>query len=339
MKAGYRLEAGLVVPAAAEQANILVYADPTAGEKQEVIEALGLNAYELESALDPDEISRVEISPERVSVIWKRPMSASFDREQVRFEVASIGLFLHRERLVMIMGEGNNPFPVREFQGSASLVDALLRFLLHTVHHYLGHLKVIKQITVEFGAEIGGSKDNRYLLQMFALSESLIYYLNAIEANAAVLTKLRANAERLALPKHEIDSLHDLMLDNHQCARQAQIYSTILAELVDAQGMVVNNNVNALLKNLTLINVIFLPLTLIASIGGMSEYTMMTQGVAWPLAYGLLVLGMGMLGLGMWVALVRVLESRVARSSRVARDQAGMRSSIGVSPRKRIPGA
>jgi Mg2+ and Co2+ transporter CorA len=39
----------------------------------------------------------------------------------------------------------------------------------------------------------------------------------------------------------------------------------------------VNNNMNVLLKNLTIINVIFLPLNLIAGIGGMSEFSMMTK--------------------------------------------------------------
>ena len=310
MKAGFEIKDGSIIPATDGRATLLVYAAPTTHEKQEVIATLGLDAYDIESALDPDEISRVEFTPERVSIIWKRPKNASVDQQQVRFDVASIGLFLHQEKLVVIMGEEAIPFSAREFQGACSSADVLLRFLLHTVHHYLGHLKVIKQITVELGSKISAAMENRYLLQMFALGESLIYYLNAIEANGAVLTKLRANAERLALPKQDIEFLHDVMLDNQQCARQAQIYSTVLSGLMDARGTIVNNNVNVLLKNLTLINVIFLPLTLIASIGGMSEYSMMTHGIDWRISYTLLTLGMVALGWATWVALVRILDKR-----------------------------
>jgi magnesium transporter len=317
MKASFELKNGSiyfspvhVVPTADERATLLVYAAPTTQEKQEVIETLGLDPYDIESALDPDEISRVEFTPDRVSLIWKRPKNASVDQQQVRFDVASIGLFLHREKLVVIMGEEAIPFSAKEFQGASSSVDVLLRLLLHTVHHYLGHLKVIKQITVELGSKISASMENRYLLQMFALSESLIYYLNAIEANGAVLAKLRANTERLGLPKQDIEFLHDVMLDNQQCARQAQIYSTVLSGLMDARGTIVNNNVNVLLKNLTLINVIFLPLTLIASIGGMSEFSMMTHGIDWRISYLLLTLGMVVLGWATWVGLVRILDKR-----------------------------
>ena len=316
MKACFQLEEGSVIPATNGQATVLVYAAPTTQEKQEVIETLGLDPFDLESALDPDEISRVEFSADRVSVIWKRPKNASFDQQQVRFDVASIGLFLHRDKLVEIMGEDVIPFSAKEFQNASSPVDVLLRILLHTVHHYLGHLKVIKQITVELGTKISASMENRYLLQMFALSESLIYYLNAIEANGAVLAKLRANAERLAFAKQDVEFLHGVMLDNQQCARQAQIYSTVLSGLMDARGTIVNNNVNVLLKNLTLINVIFLPLTLIASIGGMSEFSMMTQGIDWRISYALLVGGMALLGWATWVALVRILDKRQTRQAK-----------------------
>jgi magnesium transporter len=296
-----------------------VYAAPTVAEKQELVETLGIDPFDLESALDPDEISRAEFAPNRVSVIWKRPKNATLERNQVRFDVASLGLFLRPDRLVVIMGEDTVPFSAREFQGVGATVDVFLRLLLHTVHHYVGHLKVIKQLTVELGSKISASMENRYLLQMVALGESLIYYQNAIEANGMVLTKLRANVERMALSQEQIEALHDIELDNQQCTRQAQIHSSVLSGLMDARGTIVNNNVNVLLKKLTLINVIFLPLTLLASVGGMSEFSMMTQGIDWRIAYSLLVVGMAVVGWATWVVLVQVLDKRQARRARLGR--------------------
>lgn len=310
MKACFELKDGFVVPADEEQAGILVYAAPDDQERLQVITTLQLAAHDLNSALDPDEISRVEFSPDCISLIWKRPKNVTLG-QQFRFEVASLGLFLHQQKLIVIVGEDDAvPFTAREFLGARSPVDVLLGLLLHTVHHYLGHLKVIKQITAELSRKISASMENRYLLQMFTLGESLIYYLNAIEANGAVLTKLRSNAERIGLSQAQRETLHDLALDSQQCARQAQIYSDVLSGLMDARGTIVNNNVNVLLKNLTLINVVFLPLTLIASIGGMSEFSMMTQGVDWRTAYALLVLGMGVLGWATWRALVGIQEPK-----------------------------
>jgi len=101
------------------------------------------------------------------------------------------------------------------------------------------------------------------------------------------------------------------MLDMQQYARQANIYSSVLSGLMDARGAIINNNVNTLLKNLTIINVIFLPLNLIASIGGMSEYSMMTHGLDWRVSYTLLVLSMAAIAWLTWVVILRVFNRRL----------------------------
>ena len=309
MRERFEIKNGTIVSTSEGLESILVYITPTDQEKQQIMQALGLDPYDIESALDPEEISRIEFASDRISLIWKRPKSASFD-EQLRLDVSSVGLFLYQDRLTVIMNEKAIPFAAKEFLGASSSVDVLLRFLHYTVHHYLAHLKMIKQLTIELESKISASMENRYLLQMFALSESLIYYLNDIEANGTVLTKLRSAAERLGLSKQSIESLDDIILDNQQCARQAQIYSTVLSGLMDARGTIINNNMNVLLKNLTLINIIFLPLNLIASILGMSEFSMMVHGVDWKLAYALFSLAMVVIGLATWLVIVWTLDKR-----------------------------
>jgi magnesium transporter len=106
---------------------------------------------------------------------------------------------------------------------------------------------------------------------------------------------------------------------------------------MDARGTIVNNNVNVLLKNLTLINVIFLPLTLIASIGGMSEFSMMTHGVDWRVSFALLVLAMAAIGWGTWVAIVKWLDMRPVRRARTKRRPAGVPRSGGLAAPSNAP--
>jgi magnesium transporter len=131
---------------------------------------------------------------------------------------------------------------------------------------------------------------------MFNLSESLIYYINSISANQIVLSKLRNISPKLGFTEEEIEMIDDIIIENNQCLKQAEIYSTILSGLMDARGSIVNNNMNMLLKKLTMINIIFLPLNLISGIGGMSEYSMMTNGIPWQLSYSLL--SFAMIGIG-----------------------------------------
>ena len=82
--------------------------------------------------------------------------------------------------------------------------------------------------------------------------------------------------------------------------------------LMDATVGFININKNKRVSKLTTISVVFVPLNIIAGIGGMSEYSMMTQGIPWPVSYGAFIAAMGLVGWGTYVTL-RWLEARRAR--------------------------
>ena len=316
MKTFLALKEGSVVECSPEAANFWIYSDPADAEKRELLDSLRIDEHALESALDPDEVSRVEFPPDHAFIIWKRPSRAS-SQQQFSFEVSSVGIFLNPRRLTMILGKGDPPsFTSKEFQSIGSLNDLTLRFLLGSTRHYFEDLKVIKQLTRELQTKLNTSLENQYLLKMFALAESLTYYLNAIEANAAVLSRLRAHSETIGFSERELEILDDLSIEHQQCYKQTEITSSVLSTLMDARGTLVNNNMNVLLKNLTIINVIFLPLNLLASILGMSEFTDMTRSVDWKVSYSLLIVAMGALGWLTWRYLVRRIDRWVARAGR-----------------------
>jgi magnesium transporter len=300
----FDLKAGLVVPAESDEAPIHVYQNPDAAERDLLRTRFGLDEHTLSSALDPDEISRIESAADRLLLIWKRPTNYS-GKDNFYFNVASIGLLLMEGRLVVIV---TDHLPLTSGPRQAAVlhrpVDVMLGLLQNTIVHYMEHLKVIKMIARDLQQKINAAMENKHLIQMFNLSESLVYYLNAINSNGVVLTRLRTHAEKASFPPEDLALIDDLAIENNQCYRQAEIYSTVLSGLMDARGSLVNNNMNQQLKNLTLINVVFLPLNLIASIGGMSEYSMMTHGVDWRIAYAIFFVGMIVIG---------VLTARVLR--------------------------
>lgn len=61
-----------------------------------------------------------------------------------------------------------------------------------------------------------------------------------------------------------------------------------------------SNQTNLVMKRLTLINTIFMPLTLLAGIGGMSEWSMITGPENWPWTYPAFLGLMVLLGLTNW---------------------------------------
>lgn len=311
----YRIESARLVQCNESEADVIVYCQPTDAEKESLKNKFDLDPVDIEAVYDSDEVPRVETMQDGSTfMIWKRPDNISRN-ETIQFEVSSLGILTKDNKVVFIVPQDELPITGREFKQINSVWDCVLRVLLHTAHHYQGHLKAIKMMSQELQAKIVKSMGNKYLLQMFALGESLIYYHNALETNLAVLSKLHMSSGKLKLSAEQIEFLDDVIIENQQASKQAGIYSTVLSGLMDARGTIVNNNMNVLLKNLTLINVIFLPLNIIASMGGMSEFSMMTKGIDWRISYGLFSLAMIVLGWVIWRWLMRVLDHLQNRSS------------------------
>jgi len=293
----FQLQDGLLVHAESEESPIHVYINPDAAERDALQAAFKTDGHTLSSALDPDEISRIEFNHDHLLLIWKRPASHS-GKDVFSFDVASVGLLLFAERLVVISTEeiqlsGGEGLAAPEL---LSLLDVMLGLLFKTIHDYTVQLKTIKLTAKELQQKINTSLENKHLIQMFDLSEGLVYFINGIGGNGAVLTRLRNYAAKEHLSPHAIAFIDDLIIENNQCYRQAGTYSTVFAGLMDARGNIINNNMNILIRKLTLINIVFLPLNLIAGIGGMSEFTMMTEGIDWRISYSLFSVALLLIG-------------------------------------------
>ena len=73
--------------------------------------------------------------------------------------------------------------------------------------------------------------------------------------------------------------------------------------LMDATIGFININQNRRINQLTVFGVVFMPINILAGMGGMSEFSMMTQGIPWPLAYGAFLTFSSLMGVATYVAL------------------------------------
>jgi magnesium transporter len=250
----YELLDGRISESTNGNANILVFFEPSDDEKKFLTETLQIDEHNLLSALDPDELSRIEFEPDHTAVIFKRPKNYS-GKEQLIFRVASAGLFLFDDKLVVVIPEEIQLFDSKQYTKCSSLKDAMLKIIYRSIFHYLEHLKVINQISDELEKKINASMDNRYIINLFALEKSLVYYLNSINSNGVLIEKLKNYSARIKLKPDEVEFLDDMLIENTQCYKQADIYSNILASLMDARASVVGNNLNVLMKTLTIITI------------------------------------------------------------------------------------
>jgi len=295
----YKLEAGEVVVTPDNTAPILLVIDPTPEEKSLLIKEYHIDEHNLASTQDPFELPRLESEEDHLAVIFKEPKRYS-SRDNFVFLINAVGLFLYRDRLIVVASSDFAGFVGRSFSKVQSIQVLFLRVLSSCINHFVGHLQVINEIANSLESKLMTSMENRNLLLMFSIEKSLVYYINAISANGRVIERLKANAKNTqttGLTPELLEYVDDLAIENAQCLEQSQVYANVFTGLMNARASVVSNNLNVLMKRLTVINVVFMPLNVIAGICGMSEFTMMTEKVPWPLAYGLFVFGLSLIGL------------------------------------------
>lgn len=243
---------------------VLVYVNPDGDEKKRLIDEYKMDEHTLNSALDPDEVSRLEFEPEHLALIFKMPRNYS-EKDQLLFRVASTGAFLFKDRLVIVIPDETPLFNGKPFNKILTLPDLLLRLISRSIAHFRDHLKAINMLTDELEHKINASMENRYLINLFTLEKSLVYFLNAINANGVVMDKLKHNAARIGFSNEEIELLDDIIIENNQCNKQAEIYSNILASLMDARVSIVSNNLNILIKFLNIITIAIMVPTFVVS--------------------------------------------------------------------------
>ncbi|MFZ4395853.1 MAG: magnesium transporter CorA family protein [Kiritimatiellia bacterium] len=307
----FRLDQGRVVEVTDNgPASILLCTDLTDAERAMLVNQHQIDEHNLSSALDRDELPRVELDVNHLALIFKHPKRYNA-RDNFVFHINAIGLFLYKDRLVIIAPGEVSMFEGRAFQKIQSLQMLFLKILSACVTHFYGHLQVINEIANELEPKIMRAMENRSLLQMFSIEKSLVYYVNAISANGRVIERLKTNAKNAqtdGLSPEMLEFVDDLAIENAQCLEQAQVYANVFAGLMDARASIVNNNLNVLMKRLTVINVVFMPLNVLAGIGGMSEFSMMTGSNPqnWYIPYLCFTLGLAVIGWITYVILQRL---------------------------------
>ncbi len=271
--------------------SVVVYTEPSPEERRVLIEDCGIDPHNLASSLDPDELGRVEVDRRMVSVIMKRPRNFTSE-DQLLFTVTSMGVFVLPKRLVIVSTEDFDFSDDKTIHVVSNARDAFLKVMSGNITHFLGHLKVINMLSEALEKRINASMENRYLLDMFTLEKSLVFFVNGIGSNRLVFDKLRLLEARLGLSPAQKETFEDVVIENAQCLKQAEIYSDILTGLMDARGSVVNNNLGVLMKRLTIISVIFMPMNVLAGMGGMSEFSAWTKALPPWVAFPLFLVGL-----------------------------------------------
>lgn len=246
---------------------------PTQKEIERLSEEFLLPQDIIPDILDADERPRMEMDDGWTLVIMRIPVENK--NNGVPFQTVPLGIYMAEDFTLTLCTRTNEIIPsekpsmLKEQYGQITdAVNFILRLFLRAGNTYLRYLKQINQQTQAIEQDLEQSIKNRELNKLLKMEKCLVYFITSIKANEIVLARLR-NSKKITTEINE-DLLEDAMIENKQALEMAQIYSDIQSGMMDAFASVISNNLNVVMKTLTLISIILMIPTLIASIFGMN---------------------------------------------------------------------
>jgi magnesium transporter len=247
--------------------------NPTQDEIQRLTNDFGVPNDLIKDILDQDERPRIEFDDIWTLIILRIPVEVK--NNGVPFLTIPLGIFITESFTLTLCLQDNQILPIGEgspfrdqYHQISDNINFILRLFLRSGNLYLRYLKQINQMTALIEQDLEKSIKNKELNKLLKMEKCLVFFITSIKANEIVLAKLR-NSKKITSEMNE-DLLEDAFIENKQALEMAQIYSDIQSGMMDAFASVISNNLNVVMKQLTLISIILMIPTLIASIFGMN---------------------------------------------------------------------
>ena len=130
-------------------------------------------------------------------------------------------------------------------------------------------LRIIDKKSEQVEEKLHLSPRNQELIELLELEKSLVYFTTSLRSNEAVLEKL-IKVESIKKYPEDTELLEDVIIENTQAIEMANIYSGILRSMMDAFASVISNNLNDVMKILSVITIVMSIPTIIFSAYGMN---------------------------------------------------------------------
>jgi magnesium transporter len=246
--------------------------NPTDDEVNDVFSYTGIPEDLLKAALDEEESARVEAEDGATMYIVDSPMLV--DTEEGNMYTTIPVAIIYNEKCLVSVSLTASPVlqNMRLSRSRASTqkpVGFILRFMLENVKRFSSSLKLIDKKSLRLQAELHKSMRNQELIELLTLQDSLVYFSTALSANASVYGKL-SRMEGVQSSEEYRDIADDVLIESRQAAEMCSIYRDILKTTMDAFSSVISNNVNNVVKRLTIITILVSIPTLIAGLLGMN---------------------------------------------------------------------
>ncbi|OHD66622.1 MAG: Mg2+/Co2+ transporter [Spirochaetes bacterium RBG_13_51_14] len=285
----------------------LNYLDPAREELEALIEPLGIHPLSVEDCLDDNQIPKIEDYQTNTFILFNK-----FFYDTGELFIDEVDLFLGRNFIILVSHNlhGNGSFLDRleqmaaldrgnVLQGPDYLLQVILDYLVDQKFHTI---EALKDELDGIEENIINSIETFRPQELMRLRRSVLSLRKSITHEREILMKICRGDSRFVTEK-SIYHFRDIYDHLAKFYEEAEIYREMISNFMEIYLSMMNNRMtmlanrtNRVVRRLTLITTIFMPLTLLTGIGGMSEWSMMTGPRNWKIAYPLFLILMVVIG-------------------------------------------
>ncbi|MBQ9081764.1 MAG: magnesium transporter CorA family protein [Clostridia bacterium] len=246
--------------------------NPTDDEVEDIVALTGIPEEMIKAALDEEETARVEIDEGNSMFLVDTPIMRDTE-EGDSYETLPIAIIFNEKCIVTVSLHGNailGDFISNRIKADTSKpVFFLLNFMMGNAKKFLSYLRQIDKKSLRVQAELHRSMKNKELIQLLELENSLVYFSTSLSSNMRVYGRVKKLKPVTDIEEYQ-DLYEDVIIENTQAIEMCNIYRNILKDTMDAFASVISNNMNVVMKLLTIVTLIISVPTLIASLWGMN---------------------------------------------------------------------
>lgn len=298
----------------------LDFYEPGRKDLSALIDPLGIHPLSVEDCMDASQVPKIEHFPGNSFTIFN-----SFTYSDHTLHIDEVDIFIGVNYIITVSGlnaEGRTPLGGIESRLEMDFENIKKgpAFLMHIIIDYIVDQKFIAIEKVEdeleeSEEEVMSNPENFDPGKLIRLRRNLLILRKSLYHEREILVKI-SRLDSPFIGEKAIFHFRDVYDHLAKFLELTENYREIVTSLMELYTSLLNNimtqssnQTNLSVRRLTLIATIFMPLTLIASIGGMSEWSMITGPENWRITYPLFILGMMIIGI-ITFFLIRRVEKR-----------------------------
>lgn len=246
---------------------------PSNQEVLTIADSLKIDLKDIRSALDSDEVSRLEKEDNYTLLLIDIP-TVILKNQRAIYTTIPLSVIYSRENIVTVCLEDtpvikkliNNKREICTYKRT----QLIYKILYNSAKLYMEYLIKINSMRSYIETKVSTKET---LTELYDLEKSLVYFKTSLKSNEIVLNRLLKQTAIKQYPEDE-ELLEDVLIEYKQAIEMTQIYYEVLDNTISKYSALMDYDLNNAMKLLTSFTIVLAIPTVISGIFGMNLINM-----------------------------------------------------------------